>query len=260
MTKTIPVHDTILTVKKDTIFKVVEIVAKSPEPKISTFVQWFNDYSNVSVFFGTVATIGALIVAMFAIYKASKDNHHQLLVGKLEEIFELVNNLNTDYIKLYDVYIMLENAQIQQQQFQVVIATIKFENKLKELPKEIDLNNLYRKTERLNVLSNAYLGKSNKFLDIGSSQKELKFNTLGFVQIYNSLLLVLLNKSLTTKNSIIAGILPSSENMDKLTTDISLEIIKTINYGKNSNDYRKYRDDTFSKKYGIKQSLQDNNI
>lgn len=259
MTKQITViHDTIVIVKKDTIVKVVELVSKVPESKTSSFVQWFNDYSNVSVFFGTVATVGALIVAMFAIYKASKDNRHQLLVGKLEEIFELVNTLNSDYIKIHEVYILFEKAQLHKMQYQIVIANIQSEKKLKELPPEIDLNKLYEKTERLNVLSNAYLGKSSKFLDIGSSQKKLKFNTLGFVQIYNSILIVLLNKSLVTKNSIISGILPSSENMDKLTTDISSEIIKTINYGKNNRNYRKYRDGTFSKKYGIKDSLEDN--
>ena len=169
------IHDTITIVKRDTIIKVVELVSKEPAPKASTFVQWFNDYSNVSVFFGTVATAGALLVAIFAIFKTGKDSRHQLLVGKFEEIYELIVSLSVEYKTLYDNY--LDVREETKKCFEVSSKNLVLNYIKDDIISLSDsfLDELYQKTIRLNVLSNAYL------------VKDLKYDVIGYSQLFSSL-------------------------------------------------------------------------
>ncbi|HVS91459.1 MAG TPA: hypothetical protein VHE59_05460 [Mucilaginibacter sp.] len=45
----------------------------------------------------TIGTVGAVVVAMIAIYRSDKNSKQQILVGKLEELFETVRSLGLYY-------------------------------------------------------------------------------------------------------------------------------------------------------------------
>jgi len=111
-----------------------------------------------------------LIVAIFAIFKTAKDSRHQLLVGKFEEIYELIVNLSIEYKILYDNYLDV------QEETKKCLKLISKDLSLEHIKDNIislsdsTLEELYQKTIRLNVLSNAYVTKNLKYDVIGYSQ------------------------------------------------------------------------------------------
>lgn len=244
MIKGNPVHDTIVIVKRDTIVKVVELVSKVPETKPSAFIQWFNDYSNVSTFFGTVATACALIVAIIAIFKTAKDSRHQLLIGKFEEMYSLIYILLPEYQPFFQLDQLIVNSNdpsytsTERQAF-----LIKYKAELAGLPKITNVEEVLEKIGKLKVFTNAYL------------DKDLKNETLSYCMLFEYIVLVTIQNDSALKQKYFENGFPSVDNVKTLASKLSDELIEKINLGGKVTDKKKileYFKGTFQKTLGLK--------
>lgn len=228
------IHDTIIIIRRDAIVKVVEIVNKNSEIKTPLWVENFDVYSNIYALLGTIATIGALIAAIYAIYKTERDSRHQILVGKIEEIDELIVSLSLQYRYLYKAYENLEEYEKK-----VIERTLSnldanaFEKAMDEINEEVDLKELIIKTTRLNVLANAYLNNNDEY--------KLKFYVIGYSQIFNTMLYVVKYQNTENKNNIFPERLPDPEKIFDLVEKIKPHLIKAINFGSDLKGYIAFR-------------------
>ncbi|EJG03400.1 hypothetical protein [Flavobacterium sp. F52] len=243
MIKGNPIHDTIVIVKRDTIVKIVELVNKTPEQKKSDFIQWFNDYSNVSTFFGTIATVGALIVAIIAIFKTAKDSRQQLLVGKIEEIYELIVYLVVDYDKLYKLELKLQKCGDKTDE-NYIQNIEKYNLDLEEVNKKVDLNDLFNKVIRLHVLANSYL------------DKDLNLEVISYCRLFECLIATVKRGNSNRKKTEYPEGFPTTENLRNLVSYLANKLIIRINLGGekkgNHNEYLYYRDNVFKRKLKLK--------
>lgn len=232
-------------------------MCNKPVLSSSSFLDFFSLYSDFFTAVASLAGLIALIISIIAITKSSNDGRHQILVGKLEEMFELISSLTQDYPKLYDVYILLEKSNSATNPIREhLLNSIEFEKELEKVSKSIKIENAEKKVTRLYVLAYSYLGEKPKWYKLFIPNKtinELKFNTLGYIQIYNALLLVLKHKDLMAKTDIFREILPTADSFNELTSEISQGIIKKMNFGVIGKGYRDYRDTEFKIKIGVKE-------
>ncbi|MDQ1165923.1 hypothetical protein [Flavobacterium sp. SORGH_AS_0622] len=256
-------HDTIVIVKKDTIVKVVELVATKPVSQAPPIVQHFNDYSNIYTALATIAAFLALFISIKASNKASRDNTHQLLSGKFEEICELLSSMLAIYPALYNPYNLLEKRKTQTPA-EKILRKNNFEQEWEKFISEIDLDLYYSKLNRLTILTNLYLGekgKSSKFNRLNrlkiladflkhrklsveynkfaEREKELKFSTLFFIEICNILLNVARHKDL--KDNSFDGQIPKPPIISILVRSICARISEKIDLGMNTADYQSFR-------------------
>jgi len=220
MIKGNPIHDTIVIVKKDTIIKVVELVSKAPEPKTPALTQWFNDYSDVTAFFGTIATAGALIVAIIAIFKTAKDSRHQLLVGKFEEMYSLIYILLPEYLLFFQLDKILENHHNETLPAdQRANFLLTYRSELEGVKAMVNIDDLFSKIARLSVLANAYL------------DKELKNEVLAYSKLFEMILIVSTQQQMAYKYTNFKNGFPQYENVQNFASVISKKLIVKINLG-----------------------------
>ncbi|MEN2402281.1 hypothetical protein GKZ90_0021005 [Flavobacterium sp. MC2016-06] len=231
MIKGNPVHDTIVIVKKDTIVKVVELVSKVPETKPSAFIQWFNDYSNVSAFFGTVATTGALIVAIIAIFKTAKDSRHQLLIGKFEEMYSLIYNLLPEYQLFFQLDQLMASSNDQSYTVTERQALLsKYKAELVGLHRITNVEEVLQKIGKLKVFANAYL------------DKDLKNETLSYCMLFEYIVLVTTQNDSALKQKYFENGFPSVDNVKTLGSKLSDQLIEKINLGGKVTNRKKFNE------------------
>jgi len=236
MTKTNIIHDTIVVVHKDTIVKTFELVSK-PHVQVSPFVDFFNSTGNVFTALSAVATLLAIIISLYAIYKATNDNSKQILAHKIEEIYELVVALSLTYGYLFEVYNYLEKSIKEDVEAKGRQNLVKNFYKLNiELKEKFDIEDLLKKTMRLNILANTYLNGN------------IKFDVIGYSQLFVAILYILKYEDLKMREPEFKEPLPTSENLFKLSEDISQELVKVIGYGTENKGYITYRNTTFKEK------------
>jgi hypothetical protein len=210
-----------------------------PNIKASSFIIFFDVYSN---FFTAVASIGAIVaifISIIAIRKASNDNRKQILIAKYEEIYQLIVCLSVEYIYLYDIYIILEKANSEVVPMSTRIHLNSIKKELEESIGEIALEDLYQKTIRLNVLANAYL------------IKDIKYDVISYSQLFASIIHVLKTGDLKAKENEFPEVLPVEEKVLEVTEDITMALVLEINLGTPNKGYRTYRDTKFKAKLGI---------
>ncbi|WP_125720927.1 hypothetical protein [Flavobacterium ustbae] len=236
MSKGNVIHDTIILVKRDTIIKMVEII-KDQNKSVSPHVDFFNTYSNVFTGYGTIATFLAVVVAIIAIYRSTKDSRNQILANKVEEIYELVETLSSVYGHLFAVYIILENSSKKEIELKGRLFMEKeFREKLATLKETYDIEDFIKKSIRLNILANSYL-KAN-----------VKYDVIGFSQLFIAILYILNYEDVKLRQPEFKDPLPKPANVFELTTSIVDQLRKIIGFSNKTKGYIHYRNNTFKSK------------
>jgi hypothetical protein len=190
----------------------------------------------------TFVAIGALLISTIAIIKATQDNRKQIIVGKIEEIYELIVYLIVEYNDLNELNIKLEECGCEtDENYSEAIKNYKLE--LKKLKKNIDLNDLFNKVIRLNVLANSYLSK------------ELKLEVLSYVRLFECLIVTLQLGKLSRKRKEYIEGFPTTENIRLLVGNLSNKLVDKINLGGDNQVHRRYtnyRDTIFKQKLKLK--------
>lgn len=201
-------------------------------------LEGFDKYSSSIAAF---AAIGALLYARKAIRSTTEDNRKQILVGKIEEIFEIVVLLSLEYGHLYDAYILFEKSQSSEiSQDAKNAINQEFKTALLKSNSEADLDEIYKMGIRLNVLANAYLNG------------EVKFQTMGYSQIFEAIVIILKYRNLKSKEPEFPESLPITDNVFNLGQEISAKLIKAINLSSDNTRYIDYRQTVFKTKLGMK--------
>lgn len=198
-----------------------------------------NKYSGAIAAF---AAIGALIYARKAIKRTTEDNRKQILVGKFEEIYELVVLLSVEYGHLYDAYILFEkseNSEIPEETRKTIKEN--FRRAILKTNSKVEIESLFSMTIRLNVLANAYL------------TGEIKYQTIGYSQLFEAIINVLKSRDLKVKEEEFPEILPYTENVFDLVDQMTAKLVKVINLGSDNKGYLEYRNTVFKSKLGMKE-------
>jgi len=162
----------------------------------------------------TFSPIIAVIVAMWAIYVTNKNSKQQILVGKYEELFEVVQLLGS----YYNVFMFLSSkiAILKDRDNNEIQTIAQYQIELTKYLPLNEKNNIMTYLSRLEVLTNCY---AKKMLHKKSSQ-------------YNRLMLVLyeyvfttgsLNKEIHYKNGF-----PNYQEFRNIIEDLQKEIISQI--------------------------------
>lgn len=188
----------------------------------------------------TILAFGALIVSIYAINRTNKDNRKQVIVSKVEEIYDIILLLNAEYSKLYSAYKILEEAN------NVEFPTLVWPHYEEEFDKEIlflkkftDVNELYNKNIRLNVLANAYL------------HGNLKKDVLCYFTLFESILNVIKYKNIDNKGKYFPKSLPTPKNVYKCLQNITSGLVKVISYGTDLKSIDDYFENNFKPRLGI---------
>lgn len=163
-----------------------------------------------------LAAIGALVISTVAIIKSSQDNKKQIVVGKVEEIYELVIFLYVEYNQLYKLEIKLEECGNENDE-NYADAIWEYEIELEKLKKKVDLDDLFNKALRLHVLANSYL------------TNDLKQEILLFNKLFESIILTLKIQNLSIKNEEYPEGFPTNESTRNFVAQLATKLIAKIN-------------------------------
>ncbi len=163
-----------------------------------------------------LAAIGALVISTVAIIKSSQDNKKQIVVGKVEEIYELVIFLYVEYNQLYKLEIKLEECGNENDE-NYADAIWEYEIELEKLKKKVDLDDLFNKALRLHVLANSYL------------TSDLKQEILLFNKLFESIILTLKIQNLSIKNEEYPEGFPTNESTRNFVAQLATKLIAKIN-------------------------------
>jgi hypothetical protein len=188
------------------------------------------------------SAVGALLISAIAITMATRDNQKQIRVGKIEEIYELLIYFIVEYNSMYELSLKLDacgdetdgkyNEKIKQ-----------YNLELKDLKKNIDLDDLFNKVIRLNVLSNSYLSSN------------LQFQVLAYARLFECLIVTLQIGKLTRKQKEYSEGFPQVENIRNVCTEITCQLVEKINLGgenQKHKDFLIYRETIFKKSLKLK--------
>ncbi|KIO50942.1 hypothetical protein [Flavobacterium hibernum] len=198
-----------------------------------------NKYSGAIAAF---AAIGALIYARKAIKRTTEDNRKQILVGKFEEIYELVVLLSVEYGHLYDAYILFEKSlstEIPEETRKAINEN--FRRAILKTNGKVEIEDLFTLTIRLNVLANAYL------------TGEIKFQIIGYSQLFEAIINVLKSRDLKVKEDEFPEILPTTEKVFELVNRMTARLVEVINLGSENKGYVEYRETVFKKQLGLRE-------
>lgn len=193
---------------------------------------------------GTILSIGALVISILAIIKASKDNKKQIIVGKIEEIYEITTLLFSNYSTLILLNSLLDNGENnkydseQQERFYQ-----SYIDELKKVKENISTDELFDKTFRLNVLGNAYL------------DKKLKLEVLSYAKLFENLLGASLYRQRLYKMMFFKEGFPTQEKMYYFFESLETQFINKINLGEKHislKELEEYREEEFKRKLGLK--------
>ena len=191
-----------------------------------------------------VATIFAVVVAVIAIKRTTRDNQKQILIGKVEEIYEITNSLYSYYPTLYKLYLILEKYNDTKlydiNQRKEFYEDYKF--MLEQCQKKNMYEDLYNKIFRLNVLANSYL------------QRELKMQILSYTDLFESLLAFVFHEETLSKKISYQEGFPPRANLHMFVKNLEAEFIKSINLASQQDisDFMNYQENEFKKQIGLK--------
>lgn len=209
-----------------------------------TFLDYANQYSNIFNAITAMAAVIAIYVSFRAIRISTKDSRKQILAHKIEEIYELVVALSVTYGQLYEVYIILEKAK--NDKFNVETRERFFKNYAllqTNLKEKLNLEDLFNKTMRLNVLANTYL--------LGN----IKYDVIGYSQIFNAIIYIIKYNDIKLRQPEFSEELPEPINLYNLSDEINDKLVSVIGYGTKTKGYINYRNTNFKAKIYPKNKL-----
>ncbi|MES2477874.1 MAG: hypothetical protein V4561_02220 [Bacteroidota bacterium] len=186
----------------------------------------------------------ALIFSGYSIYRTSKNARRQILVGRLEEAYEIISELGYYYNAFLLLQLCLEDSISTkhfnaEQQHQNRIAYEMQVIKYKEHFKVEDLNH---KCNRLEVIANAYL------------QKPLKIKVLAYSKFFWDLISISMNGQWITKETFYKKGFPDVMALNDVMENLLADLIAIIQLGGKSikqKDVRKYIENTLKHELGI---------
>ena len=206
----------------------------------SEFIKLLNDNSDGITAF---SAIGALVISSFAIIRASQDNRKQLIVSKIEEIYELTIFLYVEYSKLHYLATTLEDiytSTVTDQKYELD----NFHLILQDAKKSIDFNDLYNKTLRINVLANTYL------------QKKIRLEIIAYVRLFQCVIATIHTAKLDRKNKEFKEGFPTTDNLLIFVESTTPKLVSLINLGEKrrnrKNEYLSYFENDFKTKLKLK--------
>lgn len=198
---------------------------------------------------GAITVLISIITAVWAVYSLSltlRREKDQIRNSKLEEIYELITLLFTDYSPFFDLYIVLKDYyddRFDKDEKQTVLE--KYRNELKKVKANIDTDQLINKMLRLNALTNIYL------------DKRLKKKVLSFTKLYEHLLLVTTQQNWMYKEIFFKEGFPNDQQLYLYLTELGKELIKDIDFSKEqitTEEFKDYRENEFKKVLGLKEN------
>jgi hypothetical protein len=175
-----------------------------------------------------LAAISALFISISAILRSSKDNKKQIVVGKIEEIYELTIFLFVEYSKLHHLATKLDK--IYTSNFQDFDDNLEdFRILTQDVSKTTNLNEIYDKTLRLTVLANSYLNK------------EVKLEIIAYARLFQCLLATVHLATLERKNKEFKEGFPTTENLHLFVEELTPKLVSIINLGGDRQQYVIYQ-------------------
>jgi len=202
-------------------------------------IKFLNDNSDGITAF---SAIGALVISSFAIIRASQDNRKQLIVSKIEEIYELTIFLYVEYNKLHYLATTLEDiytSTVTDKNYELN----NFRLMVQDAKTSIDFNDLYNKTLRINVLANTYL------------HKKIRLEIIAYTRLFQCIIATVHLATLDRKNREFKEGFPTTNNLLIFVESMTPKLVALINLGENKNrknDYQEYFENDFKPKLKIK--------
>lgn len=189
--------------------------------------------------------ICALIVSGIAIVRSSMDSKKQIVVGKIEEIYELTIALYSSYLTLRSVTFILHDYYNDEKFDQPTRDTIylNYKSLIVKYQEKNMYGELYDKIFRLNVLANSYL------------KKPLKTEVLAYSELFEVLIEFVFYQQRIKQQVFYKEGFPTQINMSKFIDSLEAQFIEIINIGSQQitqSELENYRSTTFKKKLGLK--------
>lgn len=184
-----------------------------------------------------IVAVIALVVSVKTMINANKHNRQQILVGKIEEIYEIVTELHYYYSPLISVFNNLQEAHNSKRSKEQRSASLdQYHELVEELKSRNDIELLYNKTSRLNVLASTYL------------KGEIQLKCLAYNDLFEKLMAVVLQKQMMLKQMFFSEGFPENMVLHKYLESIQDELVRLNQLGGNSvskDVLSKYRNSNF---------------
>lgn len=162
----------------------------------------------------------AVIVSIFSIRISKKYAKHQIIVGKIEEAYEISEDIFHYYRALRVASMTLEDSQNQKYDSrQRKKLAAEYTGIVDNLRKHEKIRELHPKVSRLKVLANAYM------------ESDLKIKTLAYCDIFDKLMLVSFQGEIMYKNVFYKEGFPTSNSLGKFLYGLEQEFVKKIGHG-----------------------------
>lgn len=186
----------------------------------------------------------SIIISIFAIRYATKNNREQIIIAKTEEAYELTLFLFYRYQVLFFLHRMLESSRNESYPPEQRQGFLKnYEIELEKVNRIIDSDALYEKSSRLRVLANAYLKPTLK----------LKINS--YCDLYDILLTSSLKRDTLFRNAHFKEGFPTQDKMFLFVKKLEQEFVENINLSSlhiTDDKIKEFRDNQFKKELGLK--------
>lgn len=190
-------------------------------------------------------SVVAIIIAILAIKFATRTSNHQILVSKVEETYEITQYLLYHYSSLLFIYHQLDESHNSEKYSALERSELNdaYHRVLEEFKKNVDTDDLYNKTSRLKVLTQAYL------------TPELKVKVLAYNDLFEKLIAVTLYQQKILQAMFYKEGFPEEKQLREFVAELEVDLIKIIKLGKKplrQNEIATYREDQFKRTLGIK--------
>lgn len=242
--------DTIYTNHSDTIINLNQATNLKPivihnkyENKLES------DESNFSIasFWISLAVALVSLVALWISYRtmraSNKNNRQQILVGKVEEIYESITELNYYYRTFELIYNRLNEYHNTNNSSPERSNWLKeYQNSVEQFVERNNVEDLYKITSRLRVLSNSYLSG------------DLQLKCLTYNDMFVKMMDVVIYQQKMLQETFYAEGFPDALTLQKYLESMQVELVKVIDLGANSLSQEvigEYRSTTFKKDLGL---------
>lgn len=191
----------------------------------------------------SIGSIAAIVIAIIAIKFATKTSKHEILVSKVEEIYEITQELLYYYSSLILIYNQHEEFFKTKNSLEKSALKLTYNKSKEQFKNDVDIFELYKKTGRLKTLAQAYL------------TSELKLKVLAYNDLFEKLIAVTLYEQKMLQEMFYSEGFPDKLILSDYSFEIEVDLIKAIQIGKkplSQKEISDYRSKDFKIKLGLK--------
>jgi len=190
-----------------------------------------------------LVSAAALRISYRTMRASNKNNRQQILVGKIEEIYEGITNLNYYYRTFQFMYHQLNEYHNANNSSPDRSNWLKeYANSVEQFVKRNNVEDLYKITSRLRVLSNSYLSGN------------LQLKCLTYNDMFEKMMDVVIYQQKMSQEMFYAEGFPDTLILQQYLESMQAELVKIIDLGANSLSQEvigDYRRTTFKKDLGL---------